>query len=39
MGARGSEADRPLEAVKFLERLQPLLARLRPAGCERDRAG
>jgi hypothetical protein len=32
-------ADRPLQAVKLLERIGPLLARLRPAGCERDRAG
>jgi hypothetical protein len=31
--------DAPLEGVKFLARLQPLLARLRTAGCERDRAG
>ena len=29
----------PLEGVKFLGRLQPLLSRLRPAGCQRDRAG
>lgn len=29
----------PLQAVRLLERLQPLLARLRPTACERDRAG
>jgi hypothetical protein len=29
----------PREGVKFLGRLQPLLSRLRPAGCPRDRAG
>jgi Transposase DDE domain len=29
----------PREGVKFLGRLQPLLSRLRPAGCQRDRAG
>ncbi len=29
----------PLEGVKFLGRLQPLLSRLRSAACERDRAG
>ncbi len=29
----------PLEGVKFLGRLEPLLARLRPAGRARDRAG
>lgn len=28
-----------LQGVKFLERLQPLLARLHGEGCERDRAG
>jgi Transposase DDE domain len=29
----------PLDGVKFLGRLQPLLERLRRVGCERDRAG
>jgi hypothetical protein len=28
-----------VQGLKFLERLQPLLARVRPAGAERDRAG
>jgi hypothetical protein len=31
--------DTTLQGVKFFERIEPLLARLRPAGCERDRAG
>lgn len=41
MARRSQEWDEqpPLQSVKWLERLQPLLARLRPAGCERDRAG
>jgi hypothetical protein len=28
-----------VEGLKFLQRLEPLLERLRPAGCRRDRAG
>jgi Transposase DDE domain len=28
-----------LQGVKFLRRLEPLLSRLRPAACQRDRAG
>jgi Transposase DDE domain len=39
MGSSDQAEVPPLQAVKYLERLQPLLARLRPAGCERDRAG
>lgn len=41
MARRSQELDEqpPLQAVKWLGRLQPPLARLRPAGCERDRAG
>jgi hypothetical protein len=41
MARRAIDRDeqKPLQAVKFLERLQPLLARLRPDACERDRAG
>jgi hypothetical protein len=42
MGRKQSKRDKPLESiqgVKFLERLQPLLARIRGAGCARDRAG
>lgn len=34
-----AELDRTLQGVTCLQRLGPLLARLRPAGCERDRAG
>lgn len=33
------EPDDKLQGVRMLERLQPLLARLRSAGCQRDRAG
>lgn len=41
MARRSKDLDgqTPLQAVRLLEQLQPLLARLRPAACQRDRAG
>ena len=42
MGRKQSKRDDPLQTiqgVRFLERLQPLLARVRGASCARDRAG
>jgi hypothetical protein len=39
MARSRTDEQAPLQGVKFLDRLQPLLARLRSAGCERDRAG
>jgi len=35
-GAKSAEA---VEGLRFLRRLEPLLERLRPAQCQRDRAG
>lgn len=32
-------SDQRLQGLNFLRRLEPLLSRLRPAGCQRDRAG
>lgn len=42
MGRQRGDRNKPLETVqgvKFLERLQPLLPRVRGASCQRDRAG
>lgn len=41
MAFRAGQADdvAPLQGVKFLEQMQPLLARVHGAGCVRDRAG
>lgn len=38
-GERPWTEDTTLQGMKFLQRVEPLLARLRPAGCARDRAG
>jgi hypothetical protein len=37
--AGGAESVEAVEGLKFFRRLEPLLERLRPAQCERDRAG
>src|SRR5512137_2884691 len=34
-----AESVTTVEGLKFFQRLEPLLERLRPAQCERDRAG
>lgn len=39
MAGKATVAGRVLQGVRLLERLAPLLERLRPAGCARDRAG
>lgn len=35
----GAKSAEVVEGLKFLQRLEPLLERLRPAQCQRDRAG
>jgi hypothetical protein len=39
VAADAAEPVRAVEGLKFFQRLEPLLERLRPAQCERDRAG